>query len=74
VVLLDVARAGELSLYPAIPAQIESMRRWLENDAAKLLAMQPTLSRTVDRISRRAHCRKPTPNAKRGIAASYTRR
>jgi serine/threonine protein kinase/formylglycine-generating enzyme required for sulfatase activity len=54
VVLLDVARAGELSLYPAIPAQIESMRRWLENDAAKLLAMQPTLSRTVADLEARA--------------------
>ncbi|MCC7170014.1 MAG: SUMF1/EgtB/PvdO family nonheme iron enzyme [Planctomycetes bacterium] len=47
VVLLDLARTNELALYPAVPAKTESMRRWLENDAAKLLAMKPTLARTV---------------------------
>ena len=30
------------------------MRRWLENDAAKLLAMKPTLARTVADLEARA--------------------
>jgi formylglycine-generating enzyme required for sulfatase activity len=54
VVLLDAARTKEQALYPPVPAQVEPMRRWLENDAAKLLAMKPTLLQTVADLEARA--------------------
>ncbi|MBK6943064.1 MAG: SUMF1/EgtB/PvdO family nonheme iron enzyme [Planctomycetes bacterium] len=54
VVLLETARANELALYPPIPDKVEPMRHWLENDAAKLLAMKPTLVQTVADLEARA--------------------
>jgi hypothetical protein len=54
VVLLETAKATELTLYPAIPSKVDALRHWLENDAAKLLAMKPTLIQTVTDLEARA--------------------
>jgi formylglycine-generating enzyme required for sulfatase activity len=54
VVLLETAKATELTLYPAIPSKVDALRHWLENDAAKLLAMKPTLIQTVADLEARA--------------------
>jgi hypothetical protein len=61
VVLLETAKASELTLYPAIPSKVDALRHWLENDAAKLLAMKPTLIQTVADLEARTA---PTPNAR----------
>ncbi|MBK6939153.1 MAG: formylglycine-generating enzyme family protein [Planctomycetes bacterium] len=57
VVLLESAKASERELYPARPDRIASMRRWLANDAAKLLAMRPALSATIADLESRAEAR-----------------
>jgi formylglycine-generating enzyme required for sulfatase activity len=54
VVLLETAKASELTLYPAVPSKVEALRHWLENDAAKLLAMKPTLIQTVADLEARS--------------------
>jgi serine/threonine protein kinase/formylglycine-generating enzyme required for sulfatase activity len=54
VVLLETAKASELLLYPAIPSKVDALRHWLENDAAKLLAMKPALIQTVADLEARA--------------------
>jgi flagellar motility protein MotE (MotC chaperone) len=53
-VLLETAKASELTLYPALPSKVDALRHWLENDAAKLLAMKPTLIQTVTDLEARA--------------------
>jgi hypothetical protein len=54
VVLLETAKANELTLYPRRSAKVDALRHWLENDAAKLLAMKPTLIQTVADLEARA--------------------
>jgi serine/threonine protein kinase/formylglycine-generating enzyme required for sulfatase activity len=54
VVLLETAKANEQALYPAIPSKVDALRHWLENDAAKLLAMKPALIQTVADLEARA--------------------
>lgn len=47
VVLYEAAIATEQSLYPAWPAKIAAMRRWLEEHAGKLLGMRAGIAQTV---------------------------
>jgi formylglycine-generating enzyme required for sulfatase activity len=69
VVLLETARASALALYPPIPAKVEPMRRWLANDAAKLLALKPTLLQTVADLE--AHALPQTDAERQADRASH---
>ncbi len=54
VVLLERAVQNEARLYPAWPANIEAMDRWLKEDCGRLLAMQPSIEQTVRDMEMRA--------------------
>ncbi len=54
VVLLGRAVAAEMKLYPAWPENIDAMKRWLEEDAGRLLAMRPQVEATVHSLRQRA--------------------
>jgi serine/threonine protein kinase/formylglycine-generating enzyme required for sulfatase activity len=56
-VLYDRAIAAEQALYPAWPAQIPAMEKWLREDCGRLLAMRQDIEQTVD------HLRARTPPA-----------
>lgn len=54
VVYLEMAERKENDLYPAWPNQIPAMLDWLASDAARLVAMKPTLERTIRDLESRA--------------------
>lgn len=53
VVLLDNATMDQEELYPPWPEMVPAMERWLEEDAARIVALEPTLLETVASIERR---------------------
>ncbi len=57
VVLLGTALEREAELYPPWPHKIAAMQRWLAEDCARLLAMKPTLTRTLAELDARAERR-----------------
>jgi len=54
VVVLQLALEQEGSLYPPWPERVTAMEAWLATDAAALLALKPTLRRTIGDLERRA--------------------
>jgi serine/threonine protein kinase/formylglycine-generating enzyme required for sulfatase activity len=54
VVQLEQARAREEELYPAWPEQIAAMRRWLDQDVARLREALPGVRATVEALAARA--------------------
>ncbi|MCC7170015.1 MAG: protein kinase, partial [Planctomycetes bacterium] len=51
---LGNAIAIEETLYPPWPHKIEAMEKWLNGEAAELLALKPTLERTLADLEQRA--------------------
>ncbi len=58
VVYLKQALEAEKKLYPAWPHKIADLKRWLDEDAGRLLAMKPEIDRTI--VDLRARALAPT--------------
>ena len=54
VVLLEDALAAEQDLYPSWPEKIKAMENWLAFDVSRLLALKPTLEKTLFDLEQRA--------------------
>jgi len=54
VVLLETALRKESELYPAWPEKIAAMETWLREDAAPLVALKPTLRKTLEGLEGRS--------------------